>query len=122
MPQHHATAPRGREFAPRSVFLEGRFGRLFRSLPSFEPSDDVLEQLGAEMLEPEGGEGLDGPIPAGYTYLGQFIDHDITFDPVSSLQRQNDPDSLHDFRTPRLDLDSLYGDGPSNDPYLFDPG
>jgi hypothetical protein len=121
MPQHHATAPRGREFAPRSIFLEGRFGRLFRNLPSFEPSSDVLEQLGGSMLEPEGGEGLDGPIPAGYTYLGQFIDHDITFDPVSSLQRQNDPESLHDFRTPRLDLDSLYGDGPSNDPYLYDP-
>jgi hypothetical protein len=120
MPQHHATAPRGREFAPRSVFLEGRFGRLFRNLPSFEPSPDVLEQLGAQMLEPQEGE-TDGPIPAGFTYLGQFVDHDITFDPVSSLQRQNDPDSLHDFRTPRLDLDSLYGDGPSNDPYLYDP-
>lgn len=73
------------------------------------------------MLEPEGGGELDGPIPAGYTYLGQFIDHDITFDPVSSLQRQHDPDGLHDFRTPRLDLDSLYGDGPNNDPYLYDP-
>lgn len=121
MPQRHATAPRGREFAPRSVFLEGRFGRLFRNLPSFEPSAEVLERLGAEMLEPAAPEGLDGPIPAGFTYLGQFIDHDITFDPVSSLQRQNDPDSLHDFRTPRLDLDSLYGDGPSNDPYLYDP-
>ena len=33
-------------------------------------------------------------IPAGYTYLGQFIDHDITFDPTSSLQRSNDPDAL----------------------------
>ena len=33
-------------------------------------------------------------IPAGYTYLGQFIDHDITFDPTSSLDRQNDPDAL----------------------------
>ncbi|HWN72927.1 MAG TPA: peroxidase family protein, partial [Solirubrobacterales bacterium] len=74
------------------------------------------------MLEPDGAGGeFDGPIPAGYTYLGQFIDHDITFDPVSSLQRQNDPDALHDFRTPRLDLDSLYGDGPNNNPYLFDP-
>ena len=31
-------------------------------------------------------------IAAGYTYLGQFIDHDITFDPASSLQQQNDPD------------------------------
>jgi hypothetical protein len=34
-------------------------------------------------------------ISAGYTYLGQFIDHDLTFDPASSLQRQDDPDGLH---------------------------
>src|SRR4051794_26139311 len=102
MPQHHLTAPRGAELAPRSIFLEGRFGRMFRNLPAFAPEDDVLTELAEQMLEPpdpgdEGGEedvGLDGPIPAGYTYLGQFIDHDITFDPVSSLQRLNDPDGL----------------------------
>src|SRR5438046_183553 len=104
MPQHHATAPRGAELAPKSVFLEGRFGRMFRNLPSFEPDDAVLTTLAGQMAEPpdpggEGGdedEGLDGPIPAGYTYLGQFIDHDVTFDPVSSLQRLNDPDGLKD--------------------------
>jgi hypothetical protein len=59
-------------------------------------------------------------IAAGYTYLGQFIDHDTTFDPASSLQRQNDPDALEDFRTPRLDLDSLYGRGPADQPYLYE--
>ena len=58
-------------------------------------------------------------IPAGYTYLGQFIDHDTTFDPASSLQQQNDPDALEDFRTPRLDLDSVYGRGPDDQPYLY---
>jgi hypothetical protein len=102
---------------------------MFRTLPAFEPGDAALSELAAQMLEPvdpgtEGGgedEGLDGPIPAGYTYLGQFIDHDITFDPVSSLQRLNDPEALHDFRTPRLDLDSLYGDGPNNNPFMYDP-
>jgi len=64
---------------------------------------------------------LDNPvIPAGYTYLGQFLDHDITFDPASSLTRRIDPDSLHDFRTPRLDFDSVYGRGPVDQPYLYD--
>lgn len=58
-------------------------------------------------------------IPAGYTYFGQFIDHDLTFDPNSSLQKQNDPDGLEDFRTPRFDLDSLYGRGPDDQPYLY---
>lgn len=131
MPQHHLTAPRGSEIAPRSVFLDGRFGRMFRNLPSFVPPDDALDALGAQMLEAadpgtsgdgEGDETLDNPrIPAGYTYLGQFVDHDITFDPVSSLQRLNDPEALHDFRTPRFDLDSLYGDGPNNNPFMYDP-
>jgi hypothetical protein len=59
-------------------------------------------------------------IPAGFTYLGQFIDHDITFDPMSKLDRQNDPRSLVNFRTPRLDLDSVYGAGPADQPFLYD--
>jgi hypothetical protein len=133
MPQHHHTAPRGAEVAPRSIFLEGRFGRMFRHLPPFElDHDDLpkLDEIAAKMLEPEdtgaagegdGDEQFDGPIPAAFTYLGQFIDHDITFDPASSLQRLQDPDALKDFRTPRFDLDSVYGDGPNNDPFMYDP-
>jgi Animal haem peroxidase len=58
-------------------------------------------------------------IPAGYTYFGQFVDHDVTFDPASSLQQQNDPDALVDFRTPRLDLDCLYGRGPADEPHMY---
>ena len=48
----------------------------------------------------DGRDDEESGIPALYTYLGQFIDHDITFDPASSLQKQNDPDALVDFRTP----------------------
>src|SRR3712207_9235117 len=29
---------------------------------------------------------------AGVTFLGQFIDHDMTFDPTSSLEQQVDPE------------------------------
>jgi Animal haem peroxidase len=58
-------------------------------------------------------------VPAGYTYFGQFVDHDITFDPASSIQQTNDPDALVDFRTPRLDLDCIYGSGPADEPYLY---
>jgi hypothetical protein len=72
------------------------------------------------MVAPAGPPAGNADIPSGYTYLGQFIDHDITFDPVSSLQRQNDPDALHNFRTPRFDLDSVYGRGPSDQPYLYE--
>ena len=57
-----------------------------------------------------------------YTYLGQFIDHDLTFDPASSLQKQNDPDALTDFRNPAFDLDDVYGRGPDDQPYMHDGG
>ncbi|HEY5976897.1 MAG TPA: heme peroxidase family protein [Solirubrobacterales bacterium] len=69
---------------------------------------------------PEKDKGDNPRIPAGYTYLGQFIDHDITFDPASQLLRFNDPNALHNFRTPRFDLDSLYGEGPDDEPFLYE--
>ena len=83
---------------------------MFR-LPPFVPTDERIAEIAALMAENGRGDAnLDNPdIPAGYTYLGQFIDHDITFDPVSSLDRQNDPDALTNFRSPRFDLDCVYG-------------
>lgn len=59
-------------------------------------------------------------IPAGMTYLGQFIDHDITFDPMSTLGALNDPNAVRNFRTPGMNLDNLYGGGPDLTPYLYD--
>lgn len=44
-------------------------------------------------------------IPAGYTYLGQFITHDISVDTSSVMKGKIEPDKA---RTPRLDLDSVY--------------
>ena len=51
-------------------------------------------------------------LTAGFTFLGQFLDHDMTFDPTSSLARRQDPESIRNFRIPALDLDSVYGGGP----------
>jgi hypothetical protein len=61
-------------------------------------------------------------ITAAYTYFGQFIDHDLTFDPTSSLREFLGPEQisrLADFRTPRFDLDNLYGRGPDDQPYMY---
>jgi heme peroxidase len=119
---------RGLQHIPRSPSFEGRFGRMFRSLPAAEFRPEILEQLAramtAEREEPptpetERDAEENSGISAGITYLGQFIDHDLTFDPSSSLQKQNDPDALVDFRSPRFDLDSVYGRGPDDQPYLF---
>jgi hypothetical protein len=71
-------------------------------------------------LDPE----EDPEITAGYTYLGQFTDHDLTFDPTSRLREaltDQELDALADFRTPRFDLDNLYGRGPDDQPYMYMP-
>lgn len=105
-----------------------KFGYMFPGIArnkkktiKYNPSNrTLLEQLGNEM-----GSQLnssDTSIPAGYTYLGQFIDHDITLDPFSDIDKAHRPhevEKLANFRTPSLDLDSLYGGGPSIDPHLY---
>ncbi|MFD1148814.1 peroxidase family protein [Saccharothrix hoggarensis] len=55
------------------------------------------------------------PIPAGFTYLGQFVDHDLTMDRTES--QLGDDVNLGDLmqgRSPALDLDSVYGRGPGD--------
>ena len=56
-------------------------------------------------------------IYAGQTFLGQFIAHDMTFNETFNF---NDNKSNTNIRTPFLDMDSLYGKGPIDMPYLFD--
>lgn len=78
---------------------------------------DDLVDLSAGMRD-EGG-GADSGVPSGFTYLGQFIDHDLTLDRSSISSQLVDPAGLINFRTPRFDLDSLYGAGPADDSFLY---
>ncbi len=101
---------------------EASFSRLFkRRLIGYK--DESLTALAKTMVgeeddpsnEPDGEENLAGP--AGYTYFGQFVDHDLTFETTSAFgQPQLAPTNL---RTPRLDLDCVYGSGPDDQPYLY---
>ena len=90
---------------------------------SYNPHDLLIlsEQMKADVDSVKDGPDPEENIlvPAGYTYFGQFIDRDLTFDSTSSL----DPTSgslPSNLRTPRFDLDCLYGDGPDAQPYMFD--
>lgn len=56
-------------------------------------------------------------IPAGYTYLGQLIAHDLTFNSAALL---DSPDTYDNNRTPLLDLDCIYGGGPMLSAHLFE--
>jgi hypothetical protein len=126
-PNRHGIV-RGLEGTASSPQFEGRFGRIFRTLPAAKFSVEDLQNLAKKMVadaeatqtpETQDDNEENSGISAGYTYLGQFIDHDLTFDPASSLQKQNDPDALVDYRTPRFDLDNVYGRGPDDQPYLY---
>jgi Animal haem peroxidase len=71
-----------------------------------------LKRLGNAMTA---GGGEPSKVPAGFTYLGQFVDHDLTFDRTDVMLGANvPPGELLQDRSPRLDLDSLYGGGPGD--------
>jgi len=107
----------------------GRFTELFPSLPSAQFDEDDLWLLADKMTSKQARKPTPDPeedkdITAAYTYLGQFIDHDLTFDPTSRLRESLDREQisrLADFRTPRFDLDNLYGRGPDDQPYMYHP-
>src|SRR6266536_6352861 len=138
----HVDADSG-QLTPLSTFYDmGRFGRLFPTLPPFSADvpliRDALSELGAPGGPMDAQDDLSDPVTlitdpaksahnpnnptltAGFTFLGQFLDHDMTFDPTSSLARARDPESIRNFRIPALDLDSLYGGGPGASPHLYD--
>jgi hypothetical protein len=140
MPHGHAHLG---ELTPQSVFYDrGRFGRLFPALPPFaadtplvrealselgapggpmDPDDDLSDPITLITDPAESARNPNNPaISAGYTFLGQFLDHDMTFDPTSSLSRSQDPEAIRNFRIPALDLDSVYGGGPVASPQLYD--
>jgi hypothetical protein len=56
---------------------------------------------------------------AGTTFLGQFLDHDMTFDQTSPLGTPTAPETSPNTRTPAFDLDSVYGHGPAADPQFY---
>lgn len=119
------------------------FGRMFPNLPPFAENtprvQDALRAMGAPgglldakdplhegpvrlITNPELSPGnLDNPFnTAGTTFLGQFIDHDFTFDLSSRLAVPAVPEQSPNTRNPTLSLDSVYGGGPVQSPQLYD--
>ncbi|MEJ3748199.1 heme peroxidase family protein [Actinomycetes bacterium KLBMP 9797] len=125
-----------------------RFGRMFPNLPSFMSTQNPAFERTVSALADfgNGGRRLNandalgaGPVAlivdpqlsvnnpnnpnqtAGMTFLGQFLDHDMTFDQTSRLSVATPPENSPNSRTPGLDLDSLYGGGPVANPEFYNP-
>ena len=89
-----------------------RFSRMGPQGAGKQLGEGARKKLGAAMARAGGGSSQ---IPAGYTYLGQFLDHDLTFDKTAVMLGANvTPAQLLQARSPSLDLDSLYGAGPGD--------
>jgi hypothetical protein len=104
-------------------------------LPAEDPAAVVagLNALGGALLEAEVTRASPDETPAGnstippvYTYWGQFIDHDLTAntDRAAEVGDVTNPglrplapafviENLRNLRLPALNLDSVYGDGPT---------
>jgi hypothetical protein len=124
------------------VIREDRFGRIFPNLRPFADTSTRLLNALREIGKPGGmldaaDDLAAGPVAlivdpalsannpnnpthtAGTTFMGQFLDHDLTFDLTSRLAVRAEPTQSPNERTPALDLDSVYGGGPLADPELY---
>ena len=102
----------------------GRYGRLFTELPALDVSDASLHALGRPGGPCDVGidfadDGRPDAAPAAvWPFFGQFIAHDITAD-RSPLGHRADPAQVRNFRTPKANLEGVYGAGPVGSPYLY---
>jgi len=129
MATRHSSMQRGLDIAAKvGRTTEGRFGLMFKSLKAYVVPDDLLESLAVSMLDPRepqvdpsNHDAFDNfDITGGYTFLGQFIDHDMTRDTTPLALAKQDPSGTTNFDTPFLDLGSVYGRGPTRDPQLYE--
>lgn len=134
----------GAVFAQSRDARPDRFGRMFPQLAPFAPLNDSVVAALLEMGRPGGMMDAKDPLErgpvalitdpalsvnnlnnpthtAGTTFVGQFLDHDMTFDAGSRLGVPTEPRRARNSRVPTLELDSVYGDGPLASLQLYDP-
>jgi heme peroxidase len=88
-------------------------------LPALEADETLLHQLGAAGGFCDGGDCKDDSrAEAGWPFFGQYVAHDLTAD-RSPLRSHSDLAALRNMRSPRANLESLYGGGPTGSPYLY---
>jgi Animal haem peroxidase len=121
---HAARVARDHCLAPERVdapIFGGRYRPLFDDLPPLradEPALHALGRPGGPCDLGEGTGGTDSHVAAVWPFFGQFVAHDITAD-RSPLVHRASPERLRNARSPRANLEGLYGAGPIGMPYLY---
>jgi hypothetical protein len=137
-----ATDTEAASFGRRNPPNPLNFGRMFPDLPPFAEDSEEVKAALREIGRPGGildaADDLSaGPVSlitdeslqqvnrnnptqtAGMTFVGQFLDHDITFDSSSPLGVPTAPERTRNTRVASLDMDSVYGGGPNVSPQLY---
>ncbi len=99
----------------------GYYSRLFpkTAAPITRSQEPRLIELGQAMRYEVEREGTLTP-RVGFTYFGQFLGHDLTYDPTPLDGPYEDPERTPNYRTPAFDLDHVYGGGPAKSPHLYE--
>ncbi|HEV2783784.1 MAG TPA: heme peroxidase family protein [Actinophytocola sp.] len=110
-------------FAPATAAVRAALTELGRPGGLMDARDPLQEGPIRLITNPElSPNNVDNPFhTAGTTFLGQFIDHDFTFDETSPLGVPVNPETSRNTRNPTLSLDSVYGGGPTATPQFYDP-
>ena len=103
------------------------FGTMFPQLAPFHYSDQASADMAAAMENPtpdppgtdRGTADDSATLPSEYTYLGQFIDHNLDFDETPQPTSDVTASTLTNFESFRFDLNNVFGGGPSVDPQLY---
>jgi hypothetical protein len=95
---------------------------MFEDLAPLGADEQALHALGRAGgpcdAGPDSEAYADSGVAAVWPFFGQFIAHDITAD-RSPIGHRSDPQQIRNFRTPRANLECVYGSGPVGSPYLY---
>jgi hypothetical protein len=103
------------------------FGSMFPHVRAFHYSQRAAANLAAKMQNPtpdppgkdRGTADDSATLPSEYTYLGQFIDHNLDFDSTPQPTADVNPRSVPNLESFRFDLNDVFGAGPAIDPQLY---
>ena len=119
----HCLSPARARLAIDAPLGPASYARMFPGLPSFQADEQFLHALGRAGGVCDCGDIGDssdslGETAAGWPIFGQFVAHDITAD-RSTFRSHANTAELHNSRSPQLNLECLYGDGPTGHPFLY---